>query len=367
MKYCKELQGRLQIARNYQNDNDNARLEMQMKLDKLQASEAEMARENRSMKTRNPYVVVLIDGDGLKFQNTWIEDRNEGGKKAAAALRSWVAREFGRDIEGLEIIVKVVANIEGLEIALKHELGHDTLSKLRAFASGFTQSTRSFDFSDIGFGKERADYKIAELARWHLRNYNCKHVVLVTVLETTPTHRDIRVTGVNIVPADESLFRSDKVEVPHVRSKKDRNNGAASGPSGEKAPQALSPGRATNGGPRNGALEGRQQNTSPRQANSGPQAPKDRKDGKKLCNFHYLAQCNKKGSKCQYLHDHPITEEEKTALTVLARFTSCNFGQNCTNDDCIYGHHCPHTKDGVCFNFNSCKFKVHPPGTGPPF
>lgn len=43
---------------------------------------------------------------------------------------------------------------------------------------GFTQAKASFDFIDVGHGKERAMEKIKELTRFHLKNQNCKQILL---------------------------------------------------------------------------------------------------------------------------------------------------------------------------------------------
>lgn len=98
---------------------------------------------------------------------------------------------------------------------------------------GFSQGKASFDFVDIGHGKERADSKIKELMRWHLRNYNCRQILLgishdagyapfleevvtqndkyrVTIVEGPPTVRELASTGLSIIKFD-TIFRSSKI------------------------------------------------------------------------------------------------------------------------------------------------------------
>ena len=60
-----------------------------------------------------------------------------------------------------EIVAKVVANIRGLGTAMVRDgcLDRDP-GTLEDFARGFTQAKASFDFIDVGRGKERADSKI---------------------------------------------------------------------------------------------------------------------------------------------------------------------------------------------------------------
>ncbi|KOS20419.1 hypothetical protein ESCO_005444 [Escovopsis weberi] len=254
---CNDQERQLRVAEYDDQANTETRRRIQRELAETRASHEELVKENETIKNRNPYIAVLIDGDGLMFQNSWIEGGIEGGKKAATALRSFVADTFGKDIEGLEIIVKVVVNLTGLERVLeKGPLPHSP-SKLKEFSVGFTQAKTSFDFIDVGFGKERADSKIREQAKWHLRNYNCRHVVLgishdsgyapvldeifhddamrqrVSVLEGVPTHKDIKKTRVNIVRAGPDLFRKDKITIP--------NHQGPSGPNNSDPPPAPKP------------------------------------------------------------------------------------------------------------------------------
>lgn len=53
-----------------------------------------------------------------------------------------------------------MANVGGLSKALYNEGCIEQLNQFRDFTLGFTQAKASFDFIDVGFGKERADAKI---------------------------------------------------------------------------------------------------------------------------------------------------------------------------------------------------------------
>lgn len=129
--------------------------------------------------------MVLIDGDGLmvrciacnpcfssshsnssQFRDTWIKQGLEGGKKVAYALRSAVAERFGDEGEDLEIVAKVVANLSGLGRAMQRDGCIDNPSLLKDFTLGFTQAKATFDYIDVGYGKERADSKIKGMLLW---------------------------------------------------------------------------------------------------------------------------------------------------------------------------------------------------------
>lgn len=91
---------------------------------------------------------------------------------------------------------------------------------------------------------------------------------------------------------------------------------------------------------------------------------KKRKESDKLCNNHFLRGPCAKGESCFFVHDYKPTPDELKAIAVLARQNPCTMGQYCENEDCIYGHHCPSVRDGVCIH-PFCRFEEeqHPPGT----
>ncbi|OHF00309.1 hypothetical protein CORC01_04290 [Colletotrichum orchidophilum] len=191
--------------------------------------------DNNYMKNRNPYVLILIDGDGLLFQETFIRQGIEGGKQAAYALRTAVAEYVGSQSSEVEIVAKVCANLSGLGRAMRRDGCLDSESELKEFSLGFTQAKASFDFIDVGHGKERADSKIKEATRWHLRNYNCRQILLgishdagyapfldeilqdadtrsrVSVIEGIAAVRELKNTNVHILDPLPSLFRNQKL------------------------------------------------------------------------------------------------------------------------------------------------------------
>jgi hypothetical protein len=88
----------------------------------------------------------------------------DGGKKAANALRNAVLEQCSDLSEDTEVIAKVCANVAGLGKAMKRDGCLENPEDLRDFTLGFTQGKASFDFVDVGHGKERADSKIKGLA-----------------------------------------------------------------------------------------------------------------------------------------------------------------------------------------------------------
>jgi hypothetical protein len=96
----------------------------------------------------------------LQFQETFIKQGIEGGKKAANALRTAIAEECNGFADNMEIVANVYANMEGLAKAMRRDGSIENETTLRDFALGFTQAKASFNFIDVGHGKERADAKV---------------------------------------------------------------------------------------------------------------------------------------------------------------------------------------------------------------
>ncbi|PBP15365.1 hypothetical protein BUE80_DR013899 [Diplocarpon rosae] len=157
----------------------------------------------------------------------------EGGKQAATALRNTVLDNCNELTDQIEIMAKVCANITGLSKAMRRDGSLENPEDLKEFTLGFTQGKASFDFIDVGHGKERADSKIRENLRWHLRNYNCKQVLLgishdagyapfldevvslddrskITIMEGPPTVRELKNTGIQVINFN-NIFRSEKL------------------------------------------------------------------------------------------------------------------------------------------------------------
>jgi hypothetical protein len=393
----------------------------------------DLSTDNHHLKNNNPFVVVLIDGDCCLFKETFIRQGVEGGKKAAYALRTAILEQCGDFAGNMEVIAKVYANLGGLAKAMRRNGCLEAEETLKEFTIGFTQGKATFDFVDVGHGKERADNKIKETAKWNLRNYNCKQILLgishdagyapfldelfqdeskkrrVTVVEGVPTVRELVSTGVNIMNFNDEIFRSEKL-VDKGALRTNTSPVTATAPSNTLATSngnIPTPASSTTSTPANatasyaGAIGAQGASPPPKitlpiqpkpvkanaRASATPKQPawnpgprgldppikvspaalesiKKRKDNNKLCNNHYLRGPCSKGEACCFEHKYKPSRDEIDAIAHLARLNPCTSGQDCDVDDCIYGHHCPSVKDGVCVH-PYCKFEDsdHPPGT----
>jgi hypothetical protein len=289
---------------------------------------------------------------------------------------------------------------------------------LRQFALGFTQGKASFDFIDVGYGKERADSKIKgawaavfkgfyllflECMRWHLRNFNCKQILLgvshdagyapfiedvvaaedrgrITIVEGPPTVRELKATGLQTINFN-NIFRSEKlISRPPAPPSSTSWAGVTVAPPPPSVSPISIPVKSGSVPPVTNKKPSVKPKWIPEPRGLDSPIPinaaildkvKRRTQNNKLCNNHYLrGPCNK--DDCTFEHDYKPSDEEINAIAHLSRLNPCVNGQDCENENCIYGHHCPSVvmvatgKDQgpVCQAF-VCKFtkEDHPPGT----
>ncbi|KAL2075873.1 hypothetical protein VTL71DRAFT_816 [Oculimacula yallundae] len=387
-------------------DARRSRRDLQQQLNHAQQRIGQFSYDCDNMRNRNPYIMVLIDGDGMIFNEDLIRQGIEGGKQAATLLRNTVLDNCHDLTDQIEVMAKVCANITGLSKAMRRDGSLDSPDDLREFTLGFTQGKASFDFIDVGHGKERADSKIKECMRWHLRNHNCKQILLgishdagyapfldevvtkddrsrITIIEGPPIVRELSATGLHILTLND-IFRSEKlidrlpinetpstwagvtsiapvIPIPSPVSVKNGTTTTISVKTPTPTPSKAKPAWTPN--PRgldplitvNAAVLDR---------------IKRRTTNNKLCNNHYLRGPCAKGDECCFEHQYKATDEDLKAIAYLTRLNPCLNGQDCELEFCIYGHHCPSVsfpnggKEPVCTAFG-CRFakEDHPPNT----
>ncbi|KAG6997507.1 hypothetical protein G7Y79_00040g076720 [Physcia stellaris] len=110
----------------------------------------------------DPFVLVLIDGDGYFFQESLLERGADGGAEAAQRMLNTVQQYISKfnGAGDWQVLVRVFLNIDFLTRKCKSEgVVRDELT-LRQFALGFTKSQPLFEIIDAGQGKDRVDYKV---------------------------------------------------------------------------------------------------------------------------------------------------------------------------------------------------------------
>ncbi|KAI1078537.1 hypothetical protein F5B20DRAFT_571542 [Whalleya microplaca] len=127
---------------------------------------------------RNPFVLVLVDGDGYVFNDDLLAAGSEGGSRAAQLLNDTIKASLRRKgLDSCEILVRVYANLVGLSKTLsKANLCGPEKRSLAPFTASFTRSYGLTDFVDAGELKENADFKLRSMLRLFAENAQCKHI-----------------------------------------------------------------------------------------------------------------------------------------------------------------------------------------------
>ncbi|TLD08229.1 uncharacterized protein PgNI_07245 [Pyricularia grisea] len=128
---------------------------------------------------RNPFVLVLVDGDGYVFNDNLVDKSNpDAGRNAAHMLHDRVQESLRRKgLEHCAVMVRIYANVAGLsKILAKTGLIGQEGRSLSPFVASFNKSYGLFDFVDAGPLKENADFKLRAMLQLHAENAQCKHI-----------------------------------------------------------------------------------------------------------------------------------------------------------------------------------------------
>jgi len=127
---------------------------------------------------RNPFVLVLIDGDGYVFDDEFFQQGADGGSHAAQHLNNVIHQSLqAKGLENCDIMIRVYANLVNLSKYLaKHGLAGAEKRSLSNFVANFNRSYGLTDFVDAGELKENADFKIRALFNLYADNAQCKHI-----------------------------------------------------------------------------------------------------------------------------------------------------------------------------------------------
>ncbi|KAI1128190.1 hypothetical protein F5Y10DRAFT_241066 [Nemania abortiva] len=127
---------------------------------------------------RNPFVLVVVDGDGYIFKDEFLHRGADGGSQAAQHLYEVVKTSLrGKGLEHCEVMIRVYANLVNLSRTLsKNGLATADKRSLAPFVANFNRSYGLVDFVDAGELKENADFKIRALLDLYAENAQCKHI-----------------------------------------------------------------------------------------------------------------------------------------------------------------------------------------------
>ncbi|MCJ1339697.1 hypothetical protein MMC09_004987 [Bachmanniomyces sp. S44760] len=377
-------------------------------------------RKARAAVERDQFVLVLIDGDGMIFEEYLLIQGEAGGKEAADKLWNCVKDYVHQKLPDLpsdfRIVTRIYANLKGLGDVCSRSGILSSPSQLEDFARGFTGTKQLFDFIDVGSGKDRADDKISELFKLYLHNSHCRHILFgcshdngyarlledisdrpvidsVTLLEGVPFERELaalkskyettrfnglfRTSKVNMYPQysqglapPTSQSQSSSYQSPYQNLTQRSSTSATLNPAANtwaNAAIAAPPTHMASPPPTpkpqssSARIHGIQRNRFGERVDPIMKYDKEevnRVRKIKMCNVHFLRGDCPYGDECTHTHFYKPNKNEIQTLKFVARGTPCRFGTACDDEKCIYGHNCPVAKPGAkeCIFGDNCRF-----------
>ncbi|KAH9203335.1 hypothetical protein DL95DRAFT_430712 [Leptodontidium sp. 2 PMI_412] len=368
---------------------------------------------------KDPYVVVLIDGDGSKFLDELLRDPVSGAAEAAQRLRQKI-KDYLMDTPlgamDVPILVCVFANLNDLARSLRFSNVIESADDMRTFAENFTNSRAEFDFVNVGRGKENADSKMRKMFSHFLKNYQCKKIFFVgchdngylhdlrehvgdpnakdriVLVETTAAELGFLNLGFPMIRLD-TVFRSEplgnerktKPEIFRTRQSSESLDTATPPDITSTPSPSLSASKTATSAPplvptasfstsgNGGGTKSKNPKTIeynelghrldppvqvPLKTNPSQASYKaklDRIRPSSFCNNFYLAGKCKWGSDCDRDHGTKLTPGEIAIHRYRARTSPCPSGADCDDYDCPLSHHC--LNDPHCTR-PDCKFKT---------
>ncbi|KAJ5457990.1 Zinc fingerCCCH-type [Penicillium sp. IBT 31633x] len=135
----------------------------------------------KNMMDREPFVVLLLDGEGIIFKDEFLQQGEQGGRNAAKqlwkSLQGYVTTNLSTITEP-KIMTKIYLNVKGLiEMYIRGGMNLE-FSTLSEFIRGFNESASFFEIVDVGTGKSKAHDKIKEAFKLYLYNCHCHQLFL---------------------------------------------------------------------------------------------------------------------------------------------------------------------------------------------
>ncbi|KAI4658114.1 uncharacterized protein J4E79_007095 [Alternaria viburni] len=129
---------------------------------------------------RNPYVLMLIDGNNYIFNDEFIRDKEEGGMRAARMLNDAIEKHLQQSVSQARtarIHVKIYADLTNLskQLARSKLVGLEKRS-LSPFSAAFTRAISLFDFVDA-LDEEGTKFKIREHFKIASEDTACSHIL----------------------------------------------------------------------------------------------------------------------------------------------------------------------------------------------
>ncbi|SMY21158.1 unnamed protein product [Zymoseptoria tritici ST99CH_1A5] len=147
----------------------------------LENSKADVARLVDMLQV-DPFALVLIDGDGMYFDDHLVRHGEEGGRQAAAqlnkAVTDWMRGNLDAYSSDCQIVTRVYANVKDMADNCFLAGVVSSPDVVEEFVRGFMRSGDLFDFIDVSFGNDSPMTKINAMLKLHIRGYQCRHILI---------------------------------------------------------------------------------------------------------------------------------------------------------------------------------------------
>ncbi|KAJ9609166.1 hypothetical protein H2200_006938 [Cladophialophora chaetospira] len=293
---------------------------------------------------RNPFALVLIDGDISPFADNYIERGFEGGHEAARSLRTAVSEYLAAENKDFMLDTEIIIHVK---IKAELKLFYNNVHCKHIMFSG------SGDNGYAGF----------------LRQYcpTSQEASKVVLIETLPFARQLGELAVKFRTTElGDLFRKNKIDIAKLRRESFRDT---SGGQQEGSPPTTYASRLkqTNGthdkpsadSPKEAVLTVTRVPTAARkiyQNSSGQRVDQplrlwadydivEKLKPKKFCNRFFITHdCPFDDATCYNNHKGTLSADEMAALRFIARSNPCS-DLYCDDPDCFSGHRCMHRRN----------------------
>ncbi|KAL8885901.1 MAG: hypothetical protein Q9215_006309 [Flavoplaca cf. flavocitrina] len=148
----------------------------------LEVARLETASIDRMM-NHNSFVLVLVDGDSMPFNDCLMTKLEVGGGEAAELLRSGINIHIEANLPNIQLrpdyLVRIYLNLRGLSktCTASNIVPNGIEDGLATFVTGFNKKFPTFEIIDAGNGKKCADSKIKKTFELFAHNVHCKHIM----------------------------------------------------------------------------------------------------------------------------------------------------------------------------------------------
>ncbi|OJD30736.1 zinc finger ccch-type protein [Diplodia corticola] len=284
-------------------------------------SDYEEEKENREKYKRqargqekNPFVLLLVDGDGYTFKDHLIKNGREGGVNAAQLLATEI-RDRLRKIGSLDhcrVVVRIYSNFA----SISHVLSRQSLVGAHArsiapLAAAFTGTKGYFDYVDAGENSDNVFTKIEETFRLFAEAGQCKHIFFAGCHDTryipllSPyLGKADKITLIK-APAHQPEYHS--LDLPVEKFSSVFRDAPLPGwtPSTAATKGAASKPTLAQPEPVNGSLKERSNGATSKNEPSGPSSLDEESLGPKPCPMFVRKHTCKFGRNCKFSHPQP--------------------------------------------------------------